>query len=76
MSLRGFLPEVDIFTGVGDYEEIDRIVSKGGGSFFSDSIYLADENSPRLITGSNRHAYIKIAEGCNQNCSFCAIPKF
>jgi len=29
-----------------------------------------------LITGSNRHAYIKIAEGCNQNCSFCAIPNF
>jgi len=75
-ELKGLLPEVDIFTGVGDYEEIDRIVSKGGGSFFSDSIYLADENSPRLITGSNRHAYIKIAEGCNQNCSFCAIPNF
>jgi MiaB/RimO family radical SAM methylthiotransferase len=29
-----------------------------------------------VITGSNYHAYIKIAEGCNQSCSFCAIPSF
>ncbi|MDQ1326215.1 MAG: ribosomal protein methylthiotransferase, partial [Campylobacterota bacterium] len=34
------------------------------------------ENSNRIITGSNYHAYIKIAEGCNQQCSFCAIPSF
>ena len=29
-----------------------------------------------MITGSNYHAYIKISEGCNQKCSFCAIPTF
>jgi MiaB/RimO family radical SAM methylthiotransferase len=37
---------------------------------------LATETSGRVITGSNYHAYIKIAEGCNQACSFCAIPSF
>jgi len=69
------LPEVDIFTGVGDYEQIAEMIREKR-SRFSPSVYLADEHSPRLVTGSNYHAYIKIAEGCNQNCSFCAIPSF
>lgn len=29
-----------------------------------------------MVINSNYHAYIKIAEGCNQTCSFCAIPLF
>jgi ribosomal protein S12 methylthiotransferase RimO len=70
------LPEIDIFTGVGDYEEIDKLIAQKKGTIFSPKVYLIRENSPRVITGSNTHAYIKIAEGCNQNCSFCAIPNF
>ncbi|SFV59836.1 Ribosomal protein S12p Asp88 (E. coli) methylthiotransferase [hydrothermal vent metagenome] len=74
-DLQKELPEIDIFTGVGDYEKIDAlIVSKQ--STFSPEVYLATETSGRVITGSNYHAYIKIAEGCNQSCSFCAIPSF
>jgi len=69
------MPEIDIFTGVGDYERIDELIRRRISSF-SPEVYLATERSPRLITGSNYHAYIKIAEGCNQNCSFCAIPSF
>ncbi len=69
------LPEVDIFTGVGDYEKIDELIALKESSF-TPEVYLANENSPRIITGSNYHAYIKISEGCNQNCSFCAIPTF
>ncbi len=69
------MPEIDIFTGVGDYERIDELIARKQSSF-SPEVYLATENSPRMITGSNYHAYIKIAEGCNQNCSFCAIPSF
>ncbi len=34
------------------------------------------DNQERVITGSSSHAYIKLAEGCNQSCSFCAIPGF
>ena len=74
-ELQRDLPEVDIFTGVGDYEKIDKIIAEKR-SVFSPSVYLANENSDRIITGSNTHAYIKIAEGCNQSCSFCAIPSF
>ena len=69
------LPEVDIFTGVGDYERIDELIANKQTSFTPD-VYLANENSKRVITGSNYHAYIKLSEGCNQNCSFCAIPSF
>ncbi len=74
-ELQRDLPEVDIFTGVGDYENIDQMIAQKRG-VFSPSVYLANENSNRVITGSNTHAYIKIAEGCNQSCSFCAIPSF
>ena len=69
------LPEIDIFTGVGDYEKIDQLIAQKQSSF-SPEVYLATESSGRVITGSNYHAYIKIAEGCNQACSFCAIPSF
>jgi len=74
-ELQKELPEVDIFTGVGDYEQIDKMINEKRG-IFSPSVYLANENAERVITGSNTHAYIKIAEGCNQSCSFCAIPSF
>ena len=74
-ELQANMPEIDIFTGVGDYEKIDELIATKQ-STFSPEVYLANENSPRIITGSNYHAYIKIAEGCNQQCSFCAIPSF
>ncbi|MDR1007945.1 MAG: 30S ribosomal protein S12 methylthiotransferase RimO [Campylobacteraceae bacterium] len=68
------LPEVDIFTGVGDYDHIDVIVEERKNRF-SQETYLIN-NEERVITGSNTHAYIKLSEGCNQSCSFCAIPSF
>ena len=74
-ELQRDLPEIDIFTGVGDYEQIDKLIAEKKGSF-SPEVYLANETAERVITGSNTHAYIKIAEGCNQSCSFCAIPSF
>jgi ribosomal protein S12 methylthiotransferase RimO len=74
-ELQRDLPEVDIFTGVGDYEQIDKMIAQKKG-IFSPQVYLANETAQRVITGSNTHAYIKMAEGCNQSCSFCAIPSF
>ena len=74
-ELQESMPEIDIFTGVGDYEKIDELIMKKQ-STFSPEVYLANEKADRIITGSSFHAYIKIAEGCNQTCSFCAIPSF
>ncbi|GHV05952.1 ribosomal protein S12 methylthiotransferase RimO [Campylobacterota bacterium] len=73
-ELRSELPEVDIFTGVGDYAAIDRLIAERS-SQFSDHVFLQTEEE-RVVSGSSYHAYIKISEGCNQQCSFCAIPQF
>lgn len=69
------LPEVDLFSGVGDYDKIDEIL-KEKKSRFSDKVFLANDEVQRVITGSSYHAYVKLSEGCNQSCSFCAIPSF
>ena len=68
------LPEVDIFTGVGDFNRIDELI-KEKKSKFSKEVFLI-KNEKRVITGSSYHTYIKLSEGCNQKCSFCAIPNF
>jgi ribosomal protein S12 methylthiotransferase RimO len=68
------LPEVDIFTGVGDYNKIDKLIDDNSDSFSKETYLIHDEE--RVVTGSSYHAYIKISEGCNQTCSFCAIPSF
>jgi len=74
-ELQDSLDEVDIFTGVGDYDIIDKLVEEKR-SQFSKKVFLADETLDRVVTGSNFHAYIKLSEGCNQTCAFCAIPNF
>ncbi len=73
-ELQEQIPEVDIFTGVGDYDKIDELLVEKK-SRFSDEVYLID-GAERVVTGSTYHAYIKLSEGCNQACSFCAIPSF
>ncbi len=73
-ELASDMPEVDIFTGVGDYDKIDELLQEKK-SRFSDEVFLID-GAERVVTGSTYHAYIKLSEGCNQTCSFCAIPSF
>ncbi len=74
-ELQKEMPEVDIFTGVGDYDRIDELLATKQ-SRFTPHVFLANESHDRVITGSRAHAYVKLAEGCNQTCSFCAIPGF
>jgi ribosomal protein S12 methylthiotransferase len=74
-ELQEELVEIDIFTGVGDYDKIDELVNEKRSQFTSE-VFLTNENVDRVITGSSYHAYIKLSEGCNQTCSFCAIPNF
>lgn len=79
-ELREEIPELDIITGVGDYDKIDTMIEerKRGEKILSNAkgVFLASEKDKRLISGSKIHAYIKLSEGCNQKCSFCAIPSF
>jgi len=64
-DLKSELPEVDGFFGVW---EMAGILEEAGTSL--DSKLLTE----RLITTPSHYAYLKISEGCNRTCAFCAIP--
>jgi ribosomal protein S12 methylthiotransferase len=70
------IPEVDAFLGL---DELDTIVERSGSSPAAaapaqPASYLYDHDTPRLLATNPWTAYIKIAEGCDHSCSFCAIP--
>jgi ribosomal protein S12 methylthiotransferase len=74
------LPEVDAFLGTSSFTEIARVLEgalegRGRGVYVeAGRTHLYDDASPRLLTGPGHSAYVKIAEGCDRVCSFCAIP--
>ena len=75
------LPELDGVVGTGDTGRIADICRsllgpgrKSQRVWASPPPYLYDELTPRLRLGKVHSAYVKIAEGCNRNCAFCAIP--
>jgi ribosomal protein S12 methylthiotransferase len=76
------LPEVDGFLGVGDYERLAQLVVHGqvGGAvnlIRELPATVVRRPTPRLQLGAPRpYGYLKIADGCNHNCTFCAIPGF
>lgn len=73
-EIKEMIPEIDILSGVGDFDKIDSMINNQN-SLMSEKVFLQDSQR-RVISGSNIHAFVKISEGCNQSCSFCAIPSF
>jgi ribosomal protein S12 methylthiotransferase len=72
-ELRAEYPGVDVWTGVSDFDRVDRLVR--GEKFTSrSSTFLYDDRTPRLVSTPASWAYVKISEGCSHRCSFCAIP--
>ena len=82
------LPEVDAVLGTSEIEKIiaavDPAAAAADDAAFVTSngwmtrglpTYLYDENTPRLLSTPRHFAYVKIAEGCDHTCSFCAIPQ-
>jgi ribosomal protein S12 methylthiotransferase len=82
------LPEVDAVLGTSEIEKIVAAVDPAAvaaqdAAFVTSNAwmtrglptYLYDENSPRLLATPRHFAYIKIAEGCDHTCAFCAIPQ-
>ena len=69
-------PEVDLWLGVNDIPNIAEILKKENGSDASSANphYLYDHNTPRLQLTVPHMAYLKIADGCNNCCTYCAIP--
>src|SRR5262245_33612064 len=75
------LPELDGVVGTGEFGKIADICRdllaperRRQQLWISQPPYLYDELAPRLRLGFAHSAYVKIAEGCNRNCAFCAIP--
>ena len=65
MELRDEIPEVDHYFGVNDSQ---KILKELGGRWLEE---LAGE---RILSTPSHYAYLKISEGCNRKCAFCAIP--
>ena len=71
------LPEVDLFVGTGDFQNLPQILSRKQRvkSFLSKSSFLYDERTPRVLSTPPYLAYVKIAEGCSNACTFCTVPR-
>ena len=76
-DIRAELPEIDAILGVGSFADI---VSALDGAFAGNIVeYFGDKNAPvdelpRVVSTGPAWAYLKIAEGCDNFCAFCAIP--
>ncbi len=68
------IPEIDGFVGLDQLRDVGDVVQLGGGPPLPAPSHLVfDHTAPRLLT-TQGHAYLKVAEGCNNPCTFCAIP--
>jgi ribosomal protein S12 methylthiotransferase len=74
------IPEVDGIMGTSDLPRIVDLVrqaaSRQDWATAAPPGYLYDATTPRLLTSRVPYAYVKIAEGCDMGCTFCAIPQF
>lgn len=81
-ELQELMPEIDIMLGVNDYTKIDKLIrefilKENMQDKFAEVNY-SDENineGERVLTTDNSTAYLRIAEGCNNFCTYCIIPK-
>lgn len=78
-ELLELIPEIDILMGVNDYMKLHKLIL----DFIKDqkrisSASYSDEGvneGIRLLTTKTHTAYVRIAEGCNNFCTYCIIPK-
>lgn len=74
-EIKDELKEVDYFIGTGTFQNIVQIIKEDQRVVVDKPHYLQDFNTPRINTLLPHLAYVKIAEGCSNSCSFCVIPK-
>ena len=71
------IPEADLVVGIGSNKDIVRLVREAVEGKAKNSYGPKEDldlNTPRILGGYPFSAYIKIAEGCNNHCTYCAIP--
>lgn len=78
-ELLELMPEIDIILGVNDYNvllaSIDEFISKGEKIVNCNESNLIINEGTRILTTDKESAYIRIAEGCDNFCTYCIIPK-
>ena len=76
-SILSELPEIDAVLGVGNFKDIvaaaNTVMEGRNLSLFGSNSAPVDE-IPRVVSTGPAWAYLRIAEGCNNFCDFCAIP--
>ncbi len=70
------MPEVDHFLGSSDMLKLRDVLEGGAERMLvgNPAHYTLRATDPRVLSQARHSAYLKIAEGCNRTCSFCAIP--
>lgn len=71
------MPEVDLFIGTDEFTRIAELLRdppKRGTVLAKRTHYLYSGELPKVNTLAKHSAYVKVAEGCQHNCSFCIIP--
>ncbi len=76
-ELAAEIPEIDTFVGLDELETIGDAVSGRTSGHLPDqrgALRLYDHTNPRLLS-TGVHAFLKVAEGCDNPCAFCHIPR-
>ncbi len=74
------MPEVDLFLGTGEFQNISSHIDKMINGQLSERMlnssgtFLMDDKIPRALMSPGSSSYIKIAEGCSHKCTYCTIP--
>lgn len=77
-ELQEGMPEVDAWLGTAGYDRLDEVIERLYGG--ERGIAVANDKdercpvAPRMLTTPEHFAYLKIAEGCSNHCTYCAIP--
>lgn len=75
-ELKANFKNADIIWGVNDLDQLARMIAGGKKEEYKNkNLFLYDENHNRIIITTPNSTFIKISEGCNMYCSFCAIPQ-
>ncbi|MDF2961753.1 MAG: ribosomal protein methylthiotransferase [Paenibacillus sp.] len=72
------LPEIDGIVGTGDFDKINDIIDEALAGkkpiLVGNPVFNYEKPLPRRVTTPRYTAYVKIAEGCDNACTFCSIP--
>lgn len=78
-ELMELIPEIDILLGVNDYKHlnnlIDTFLKNGEKSILCNNSNTEINEGERILTTPSYYAYLRIAEGCDNYCTYCIIPK-